>query len=665
MLRSWAASRPVAQAIDRKPMMTSPSKLSRRGFLAVTAAVPVAFYASPAVAAAKSAATGASLADTVTGLPFVESYQTNLSTNLSAEDNAAVRALDGMGVAWETGSAWNNGTVLLKDYLRANMRYSAKITAERTEAQAKEAFIFDRRDQSYSMITGLGPLADLYKAGALAVTSITSAPDGTPSTQINDVVPADAPAGAATGPGSTTSALGTVVTFEETLRGDYSSGNPAKAAYNYPRPWRMNEDSEVVDTGKVDEYGFPIYESDVKVCAQLLLQRSTTPASDGGFPSGHTNAFNLAGIAYAYVLPERFQELIACASYSANTRIIAGMHSPNDVIGGRILGTALAAAILYDPANAELKAQARAQALAYFAAQTGTTVDTLYAYAHSQGIDEDPFVDREVNAGIVYPHLTYGLPDEGSNRPAKVYEVPLGAEVLLETRQPYLTDEQRREVLATTAIESRNVMLDGFEEWGRINLFAAADGYGVFQSTVTVAMDASQGGFNRTDAWRNDISGKGGLVKQGTGTLTLTGTNSYSGGTSVQAGTIVASSTTALGSGDVQVAAAGTLEVPATAVNAGGVQIHGDYTLNGGTLATTVGSKNHTVALTVRGRVDLSAGSTLALTLDPAAKPRSGTTIPVLEARTIRGWFDTVTVDVAGVQAVPVQTRDGISVRFV
>lgn len=82
-------------------MMTSSSKLSRRGFLAVTAAVPVAFYASPAVAAAKSAATGASLADTVTGLPFVESYQTNLSTNLTAADNAAVRALDGMGVAWE------------------------------------------------------------------------------------------------------------------------------------------------------------------------------------------------------------------------------------------------------------------------------------------------------------------------------------------------------------------------------------------------------------------------------------------------------------------------------------------------------------------------------------------------------------------------------------
>ncbi len=371
-------------------MMTpvSSSTLSRRGFLAVSAVAPVAFYASPAAAAAAvPAASSASLATIVTGLPFVESYQTNLSTNLTAETNAAVRALEGMAEAWSTGTAWNNGTVLLDGYLRANMRLSAEITKARTEDQAKESFIFDRQDQSYAMITGLGPLADLYKSGALAVTSITSAPDGTPATTINDGVPVGAPAGSATGPGSTTSQLGLVVQLEETLRGNYASGNPSKAAYNYLRPWRMNEDSVVVDTGTVDEYGFPIYESDVEVCAQLLLQRSTTPASDGGFPSGHTNAFNLAGLAYAYVLPERFsQELVTRASYCANTRIIAGMHSPNDVIGGRILGTALAAATLYDPANAQLKAEARAQALAYFTAQTGTTADTLFGYVRTRRV---------------------------------------------------------------------------------------------------------------------------------------------------------------------------------------------------------------------------------------------------------------------------------------
>ncbi|MBR7833802.1 phosphatase PAP2 family protein [Actinospica durhamensis] len=629
--------------------MTSSSStaFSRRGFLAASAALPVALYAAPSASAATGSPLGSSaasasersLADTVTGLPFVESYQTNLSANLTAATNAAVRALDGMATAWQTGTAWNNGTVLLPDYLRANMRLSARITAARTEAQAKEAFVFDRQDQSYAMITGLGPLAELYKSGALAVTSITSAPDGTPATTISDAVPVGAPAGSATGPGSPSSQLGLVVQLEQTLRGNYASGNPSKAAYNYPRPWRMNEESEVVDTGAVDAYGFPVYETDVTVCPQLLLQRSATPASDGGFPSGHTNAFTLAGIAYAYAVPERFQELIARASYCAHTRIVAGMHSPNDVIGGRVLGTALAAATLYDPANAELKAAARAQALAYFEAQTGTDADTLFAYAHSQGTDQDPYADREANAALVAAHLTYGLPTQGSDKPATPYQVPLGAEVLLETRQPYLTAQQRRDVLASTAIEARNVMLDGFEQWGRINLFAAADGYGAFAQDVTVTMDSSQGGFGAADAWRNDIGGRGGLTKQGSGTLTLTGANSYAGGTLIAGGTLVAAGAQALGTGDVEV--------------------------SGATLGVSLAAKGCQGGLTVHGRLTLDSGAALALTLDPESPPRIGSTAQVITARQVRGWFSAVTTNVAGIGAVPVQTAQGVAVRFV
>ncbi|EED7529097.1 AIDA autotransporter-like protein ShdA, partial [Salmonella enterica subsp. enterica] len=49
----------------------------------------------------------------------------------------------------------------------------------------------------------------------------------------------------------------------------------------------------------------------------------------------------------------------------------------------------------------------------------------------------------------------------------------------------------------------------------------------------------------------NNISGNGQVVKSGDETLTLSGTNSYTGGTTISGGTLVATNVEALGSGDV------------------------------------------------------------------------------------------------------------------
>ncbi len=381
---------------------TAIATMRRRGFLRTSLGASAGVLAAPTfvswLAAADAKAATAPAA-------FVDDYKSNVPTNLTPETNAVVRVLGGMAEVWKTGAAWNTGTPLRPDVLRANMRYCARVTQARTEAQAKEAFVYDRQHQSYAMIGGLGPLAAPYRSGAKAVTSITSAPDTTPATTISDAVPAGAPAGSAIGAGSYDSELGKVAKLVDTVRGPFASGNPGKYAFQYPRPWRMNENSEVVDTGRTDTLGFPVYDSEVVVATQLLRQRNTSPTDDGGFPSGHTNAFHLAALAFAYAVPERFQELVTRAFELSHTRIMSGMHSTVDVIGGRIMATALAAATLADPANADLKAAARAQALAYFTQRTGTTADTLFAHAHSD--PSDAYADRHANARALTPRLTY------------------------------------------------------------------------------------------------------------------------------------------------------------------------------------------------------------------------------------------------------------------
>jgi autotransporter-associated beta strand protein len=616
------------------------SAVSRRTLLRASAALAagpalLARLADPAFAAELAA--------------FVDDYRTNVTANLTVDTNAVVRILSGVQRLWRTGAAWNTGTVLDAAALRANIRYCEEITATRTAAEGARAFVTDRQHQSYSVIAGLGPLAGVYKAGALAVTGITEAPATTPATTVSDFIPAGAPAGAALGAGSTSSALGAVATLVNTIRGSFSSSNPSKFAYQYPRPWRLNQESQVVDTGAVDEFGFPVYDSKVVVVPQLLRQRGAVPADDGGFPSGHTNALHLAALAFAYAVPERFQELVTCAFDLAHTRIQSGMHSPLDVTGGRTMAVALTAAILNDPANATLKATARAQAAAYFQAQTGTTADTLYAYAHSGDTAADPYADRAANKKMVTPKLTYVFTRTGDNQPLTV---PKGAEVLLETRQPYLNAAQRRAVLRTTALPAGYALLDGPEEWGRINLFAAADGYGAFETDVDVTLDAAAGGFHAADAWRNDISGPGGLTLRGSGTLTLTGGNRFTGGVRVLGGTLAAGSAGALGKGGADVLGGTLALAQATAVRGG-------YRQSGGTLATTV-RKGCAATLEVSGTAELGRGSALDLAVDG----RCGL-VPVLRAKRVSGRFRTVTVRTPGYRAELVYTRTAVLARVV
>jgi autotransporter-associated beta strand protein len=631
--------------------------LDRRTFLRFASSSASLLVTSAAMA--RLGLSPASAAPAAESLPFVDDYTTNVLVNLSPQTNAAVRILSGMAQLWQTGPTWNTGVPLRSRVLQANLRHVVSVTTHRTDAQSRKAFIYDRQHQSYAVIAGLGPLAEVYRAGAKAVTSITTAPDGTPPGPISDAVPVDAPVGSALGAGSVTSDLGQVALLVNTVRGPFASGNPSKYAYQYPRPWRLNDDSRVVETGGTDDFGYPIYDSDVVVAVQLLRQRSASPTDDGGYISGHTNAFYLAALALAYAIPERFQELLTRAAELSDTRIVAGMHSPLDVIGGRILGTALAAAALADPQNAALKAAARRQATEYLQSRTGTTADTLFDYAHSTGLDADPYADRDANITAFTPRLTYHLPEAGG-RPVKAI-VPKGAEVLVETRLPYLSVEQRREVLRTTALPSGHVLLDGPEQWGRLNLVAAADGYGTFDHDVDVEMNSNQGGFHAADRWRNDIDGPGGLIKRGTGVLTLSGANCYRGGTWLRAGTLIAGSPDALGRGDVHLLG-GTLEL--APMRDDRIRLAADFNQSKAAVLELTLRHDGAPALTVARTARLESGSELVINLDVEASPGRGVLIPVIRAGSLRGTFASITVQGGPWRVVPVYSAGGLSVRL-
>jgi membrane-associated phospholipid phosphatase len=84
---------------------------------------------------------------------------------------------------------------------------------------------------------------------------------------------------------------------------------------------------------KTDFLGFPVYNTNVIVAPTLLAVRSTNPATDSGFPSGHTNAAFLAAYALSYAIPERYQELLVRATELGHNRIVCGMHSPFHILG--------------------------------------------------------------------------------------------------------------------------------------------------------------------------------------------------------------------------------------------------------------------------------------------------------------------------------------------
>lgn len=527
---------------------------------------------------------------------YVDVYQTNSSSNMSPESNAAIGVLSQMLNIFTPGDEWNNGTVLNEATHLENLENTKAITEGSTKEEQELAYLDDRRNQNYSMVSGLGIYAEEFIEGSGARTSI---PDEVPAdastVQYTDEYGDNAPWA------DEDSEYGDIVKLVNAVRQGAASTSSAKKYYKYARPFRWSGiDADYPEINVID-----ILQPCIKADA----------SNDGGYPSGHTNAAYLAGISMAYAVPQQYQQMIYRASELGNNRIVTGMHSCMDVMGGRTMATAVAAANLNDPENAEIKANAVSAGEKLVSA-----VDTQAEYENYQK-DKETYLYR----------MTYGLSQTGDTNKPMV--VPKGAEVLLESRFPYLDESQRRYVLYTTGIESGYPVLDDAEGWGRLNLFEAASGYGEFVTDVTVNMDAALGGFNASDNWKNDISGTGALTKEGSGLLALSGQNSYTGGTNVNGGTIVASSANAFGKGNVE----NNSSIVENTVDT--VNISGNYTQGkDAVLELTVSSKED--ILKIAGNANFHGA--LKLTFDNGFAPEAG--FAVIESAGIASQFDKIEV---------------------
>ena len=362
------------------------------------------------------------------------------------------------------------------------------------------------------------------------------------------------------------------------------------------------------------------------------------------YPSGHSVDGYAEPLVLALVYPERYQQLVTRGAEYGINRVLNGAHYTMDIIASRALAYHdIAQLMANDPDCMGINIKSNAAAYTGSAGPVGEFLNVSdfralipaaraeteailvqqsgYSIQVAAALDTSRFSNKENNRmlydcamsmglPIVYPARVGSLVDFNNLGLADPRENQISANAgyLLWTRFPYLSQAQRNDVLSSTVSDGGQFLDDGLTSFGtysRIDLFMAADGYGSFQNSVSITMNASLGGFYASDTWANSIGGPGGFTLNGTGVMRLNGSNTYQGPTNVAGGTLVVDGS--LGLGSVTVASSATLMGSGSIGGAVAV-------LDGGMVAP--GSSPGT--LTMTGALTLADASILSFELNAA-----------------------------------------------
>jgi autotransporter-associated beta strand protein len=180
-----------------------------------------------------------------------------------------------------------------------------------------------------------------------------------------------------------------------------------------------------------------------------------------------------------------------------------------------------------------------------------------------------------------------------------------GAAALVWQAYPYFNNDLVRQTLLGTADDLGAPGPDPVFGYGELDVGKAVNGPAKFDwGDVTV-------NFSGSSSWNNPISGAGGLIKQGSGTLNLTQPSTYAGMTQVQGGVLTAKSLASSVTISAGATVSNTPTIGGSVTNAGvlgvsgsNVTVGGNYVQQGnGRLAVSLGS-----VLSVSGSATLSGG---------------------------------------------------------